>query len=263
MQLVKLSVSDSGIATITLNDPDRRNAMGLEMSNQFRACIRNLELDTSIRSVILTGAGRAFAAGGDLEMLRTKAALDEQTNRERMLDFYHSFLCILKLPVPVIAAVNGHAIGAGLCLAMACDFRVVANSAKLGFTFTRLGLHPGMGASFFVSRTAGATVAIDLLVSGRVFDAAEGNELGLFHNVCEAEDVVKKADDMATAVLDTGPSAVAGLLETLRPEPRELQVALEREANEQAKCFARPEFIEGVESMIEKRKPRFDAKKKS
>ena len=106
-------------------------------------------------------------------MLKNKAALDAETNRQAMLQFYRAFLSILELPVPTIAAVNGHAIGAGFCLALACELRVASADAKLGLTFTRLGLHPGMGATCFLPRIAGFAVANDLLISGRVLEAGE------------------------------------------------------------------------------------------
>ncbi len=205
----------------------------------------------------MCGAGDAFAAGGDLQMLQAKAKLDPDTNYQQMLEFYHSFLCIQTLAVPTIAAVAGHAIGAGLCLAMACDFRIISKQAKLGFTFTKLALHPGMGASLFVPRVAGTGVALDLLVSGRVFSAEEAKQLGLTQRVVERAEVMPAAVELAESLLLTGPAAVAGLLQTLRPSPAELQTALEREAREQSRGYARAEFLEGITATIEKRQPEF------
>ena len=257
MPLVVLEQNELGIATITLNDPDRRNAMGGEMAKQFREVVAKLRTSSTLRSVVLTGAGKAFAAGGDLQMLKAKSELDQETNKQRMLSFYESFLCLQNLSVPTIAAVNGHAIGAGLCIAMACDFRIFALEAKLGFTFTKLALHPGMGASLFVPRVAGHGVAADLLVSGRIFGAAEAGQMGLTQKVVPANEVVTSAIELANELLNSGPKAVAGLLKTLRPSPDELAEALEREASEQAEGYARPEFLEGVTATIEKRPAKF------
>ena len=257
MSLIKLSRDRQGIATLTLNDPERRNAMGVEMAVEFEQAVKQLSQASDLRVLILHGAGDAFSAGGDLNMLKAKAKLDLETNRQQMLEFYHSYLCIHNLEVPIIAAVNGHAIGAGLCLAMACDFRIVASQAKLGFTFTKLALHPGMGASLFVPRVAGMGTALDLLVSGRVFTSAEAQQLGLTQTVVDSDQVLPTALTLAESLLSTGPAAVAGLLQTLRPSPAELQTALEREATEQSRGYARSEFLEGVTATIEKRKPDF------
>lgn len=257
MSFVNVENTGDGIATLILNDPDRRNAMGEDMAAAFRSAIGELSVDSSVRVLIITGAGKAFAAGGDLNMLKAKSQLDAATNRERMLQFYESFLCIQSLRFPTIAAVNGHAIGAGLCVAMACDFRVIASNAKLGFTFTKLALHPGMGASLFVPRIAGMSVAIDLLVSGRLFSPSEALSLRLTQHVVDPQEVISTAQEIAFNIQLTGPQAVAGLLETLRPTSVDLRSALEREAEEQARGYARQEFIEGVTATIEKRPPRF------
>lgn len=257
MTLLRLSCDNQGIATLTLNDPQRRNAMSVQMAAEFKQVIGELLQRTDLRVLILTGAGGAFAAGGDLQMLKAKAKLDAETNCQQMLEFYHSFLCVQQLEVPTIAAVNGHAIGAGMGLAMACDYRIVSKQAKLGFTFTKLALHPGMGTSLFLPRIAGLGTALDLLISGRVFSAEEAKQLGLTQLVVDAVDVVGRAYELAESLLLTAPAAVAGLLETLRPKPAELQAALEREALEQSLGFARAEFLEGVIATIEKRKPRF------
>ena len=161
------------------------------------------------------------------------------------------------MPCPTIAAVNGHAIGAGLCVALACDFRLVAHGAKLGFPFTRLGLHPGMGATHFLPRIIGHDAASDLLVTGRTIMADEATKLGIFREVCEPGDLMNSARRLAESLTATGPTAVAGLLETLRPSPTGLKVALEREAMEQSRNYANPEFLEGITAAIEKRSPNF------
>ena len=193
MSLVDLQLTPRGVATLTLNDPRRRNAMGAEMARSFAQRIGELQSHSGLRSVILTGAGSAFAAGGDLEMLREKAAAAPEANRVAMLEFYDAFLGILKLPVPIIAAINGSAIGAGFCLALACEVRVASTEAKLGLTFTRLGLHPGMGATCLLPRIAGWAVASDLLISGRVVNAAEARTMGLVNDIVAPELLMARA----------------------------------------------------------------------
>lgn len=257
MDRVRLQLSSRGLATLTLNDPQRRNAMGGEMASAFAERIVELQSQTGLRAVIITGAGSAFAAGGDLQMLQQKAALDRETNCTAMLEFYRAFLCMLDLPVPIVAAVNGHAIGAGFCLALACEARVVSTDAKFGLTFTRLGLHPGMGATCFLPRIAGLAVANDLLISGRMFGATEAKSMGLANYVVPPVAVQSKSLEVAESFLTSGPEAVRGLLETLRPSAEQLEAALMREASEQSHNYASQEFLEGVAAAIEKRAPRY------
>lgn len=257
MPLVTLDISSTGVATITLNNPQHRNAMNAEMAETFSATVAKLKKQSGVRSVVLTGSGAAFAAGGDLAMLKEKAKIDPETNAALMLDFYHSFLRMLELPVPLVAAINGHAIGAGFCLALACEARVIAKEAKLGLTFTRLGLHPGMGATCFLPRIAGAATASDLLVSGRVIDAETAYGMGLANRIEPAANVLNRAHEIAASYLHSGPEAVGALLETLRPKPAELEAALVREAAQQSKNYASEEFLEGIMAAIEKRPPVF------
>lgn len=257
MALVRLSESQDGVVTLTLNDPDRRNAMGREMAKAFREHVENVSQRDGLRAVILTGAGSAFAAGGNLEMLKQKATVDAETNRVNMLDFYDDFLSILELPAPTIAAINGHAIGAGFCLALACEFRVLATTAKVGLTFTKLGLHPGMGATLLLPRIVGAAVANDLLISGRLLAATEAVQLGLANELATQEEVLNRASKIATSLIGCGPDSIAGLLQTIRPPRAELQAALEREAAEQARNYASAEFTEGIAAALERRPPVF------
>jgi enoyl-CoA hydratase/carnithine racemase len=230
--------------------------MGLDMAAAFRDSISRLQEQAGLRTVILTGAGPAFSAGGDYEMLREKRRLSPDVNRQAMLDFYNSFLCMLELPVPIIAAINGHAIGAGLCVALACDFRFAAKTAKLGLTFTRLGLHPGMAATLFLPRIVGSAIATSLLVTGRVLTGNEASQLGIVAAV-EVDQVVKEAEEVAQSIMRGGPQAIAGLLATLRPSAAELQEALVREADQQSQNFNSDEYLEGLAAATEKRAPRF------
>jgi enoyl-CoA hydratase len=174
-----------------------------------------------------------------------------------MLAFYNSFLCILDLKVPLIAAINGAAVGAGLCVACACDFRVASDTTKLGFTFVKLGLHPGMGATYFVPRIVGASVATELLLTGRVIDAQEALRLGVVSRVCGADKVMEEARAIATEILSCGPEATGQLLQTMRGDPTYLTQTLDREASCQSVNYASAEFAEGVAAIKEKRSARF------
>ncbi len=262
MSLVEFERSADGVGTITLNDPDNLNAMGEDMAREFTALVERLRPDSSSLScIILTGAGRAFSAGGDLEMLDRKRGLEGEKNRQLMLSFYGSFLGILKLNVPLIAAINGHAIGAGLCVASACDIRIAAEKAKLGFTFTRLGLHPGMGATYFLPRLLGVGTAMELLLTGRIVEAPEAARIGLISKVVSQESVIKEAQAIAAEIGECGPESVRQVLESVRAGAASLSHALEREALCQSINYKSAEFAEGVRAAIEKRKPQFPQSK--
>lgn len=246
------------IGQITLNDPDNLNAMGEEMATEFSALLERLRPESpSLRALVLTGAGRAFSAGGNLEMLESKRALSGEENRLRMLQFYRSFLEIRDLRVPLIAAINGHAVGAGLCLASACDIRIAGDKAKLGFTFTRLGLHPGMGATWFLPKVIGESAAMELLLTGRLIEADEALRLGLVSRIVPVAEVLAEALKVAGEISACGPESVRQVLETVRTGHGSLGAALEREAACQSINYASGEFAEGVRAAIEKRPAKF------
>ena len=166
---------------VTFTDPDRRNAMTAEMGADLAAALAGLTGRDDVRAVVLTGAGSAFSGGGDLALLADKAARakagEDQT--ASMREFYEVFLSVVRAPFPVLAAVNGHAIGAGACVAVACDLAVVAREAKIGFNFVRLGIHPGMGGSWTLPRLVGPQRAAELLYTGRLFTGVEAADYGL------------------------------------------------------------------------------------
>lgn len=258
MALVQFSELAPHIGQLMLNDPANLNAMGEEMAGEFRQLVSGLKSRTgNLRVIVLTGSGRAFSAGGHLEMLEKKTLLSKDENRKRMLDFYGAFLSVLDLGIPVIAALNGAAVGAGLCLATACDIRIACREAKLGFTFVKLGLHPGMGATYFLPRVIGPAFARELLLTGRVISAEAGKEMGLVSCLVEKEQLASKVLEVATEIVSGGPQAVQSLLQSLRGEKSALQQALTREAEMQAESYASAEFKEGIRAAIEKRAPSF------
>ncbi len=233
------------IGTLTLSSPENLNAMDEEMAKAFHAKVNELKSE-DLRVLILTGEGKAFSAGGNLEMLEEKTKLSKEENKKRMLDFYQSFLSVRDLHVPLIAAINGHAIGAGLCLALACDIRVVAKEAKLGLTFTKLGLHPGMGATWFLPQVAGRALASELLLTGRVIKGKEAASHQLSSEIHDAKDVVKRAREIAKEILSCGPQATKQLLESLRNGSASLDDTLTREAERQSDNYASDEFLDRV-----------------
>src|SRR5919108_6283738 len=192
---------DGHIATLTLNVPDKRNAMSAEMTDAFPRAVDQLKSLSDARAVIVTGAGAAFCAGGDLDFLHT-GEREVTALREKMSAFYPSFSCLLDVDVPTIAAVNGPAIGAGLCLALACDLRYAASSARLGAPFVKLGMHPGMAATYLLPNVVGDAHARDLLLTGRIVDAEEALRLGLVSRVLPDEafpdEVLEIAEQIAS-----------------------------------------------------------------
>lgn len=258
MPLVIYDKTADATAKITLNDPDNLNAMGEEMAAEFLALTEKIRPEAKkLRAIILTGAGRAFSAGGNLSMLENKQKISGEENRLLMHQFYNSFLSILSLGVPIVAAINGHAIGAGLCLASACDIRIAAESAKLGFTFVKLGLHPGMGATYSLPRIIGHGAAAELLLTGRIIEAKEGERLGLVSQVVPEKEVLNQALKITQEISECGPEAVRQLTESLRRGSTSLATTLEREALCQSINYRSAEFAEGVRATMEKRKPKF------
>ena len=158
--LVKLHhESDGRVAVITLNNPSKMNALTEPMGDALTGVVTRLQSDPGVRCAVLTGAGRAFSAGGDLDWLMQRHRDTPENNISVMTKFYKRFLVMRQIPVPVIAAINGPAIGAGLCLAVGgADVRVASSGAKLGVTFTKLGLHPGMAATHFLPQPVGPQV---------------------------------------------------------------------------------------------------------
>lgn len=259
MALVELQELKNQSVKIILNDPQNLNAMSESMADEFLALVNKLKTrEGELRAIVLSGAGRAFSAGGDLSMLEAKTQLKAPENKRRMLNFYNSFLSLLGINVPLIAALNGHAVGAGLCLASACDIRICTQDAKLGFSFTKLGLHPGMGATFFLPRLLGDSLAREMLFSGRIIEASEALKIKLVSKIVETSALDAECEKLISEFSVCGPRAVSMLTETLRSyNSLELNNALLREAECQAQSYSSDEFKEGVRAAIEKRKAKF------
>jgi len=256
---------DADIVTVQFNDPDHLNAMTRAMGEAFRDSIAPLAGDDSIRAVVLTGEGRAFSAGGDLDMLRDKAeqgaaapGIAWRGIRDEMSTFYRLFLTIRDVPCPTIAAINGHAIGAGFCVALGCDFRYVAAEAKLGLNFTRLGVHPGMGATWTLPRLVGPALAAELLYTSRTIGGEEAARIGLANRVLPAGEVLPEALVAAGEIASNAPLAVRATKRALRrSENASIEDQLQFEASEQARNFESADASEGITAIRERRPPKF------
>lgn len=238
---MRLEVED-GVARITLNNPSKMNALSCEMGEQFEALVHRLshsDAAKEIHAAVVTGAGAAFSAGGDLQFLEDRHNDSPSRNAPIMRRFYERFLSVRRLPFPVVAAINGPAIGAGMCFALACDLRVAALDTKLGFTFVGLGLHPGMGCTHYLPGIVGEQQAARLLLTGEVVSGARALELGLVADAVPKDDVQRTALDFALRMARNGPVAVRTCVRTLRMnQDRGLDQALWREAEAQADCYA-------------------------
>ena len=256
---------DGDVATLTFNDPERRNAMTRAMGEAFAREIALLAQADDLRALILTGAGRAFSAGGDLAMIEERAAegaaepgIARRSVRVTMRAFYELFLSVRDLACPSIAAINGHAIGAGLCVALACDLRIASSDAKLGLNFTKLGLHPGMGATWTLPRIVGTAQAAELLYTSRLFDADEAQRMGLVSRTLASDEVLPAARRLAAEIGACAPIAVAGVKRALERSPEAtLQDQLGFEASEQGICFETRDVREGLAAVRERREPKF------
>jgi enoyl-CoA hydratase/carnithine racemase len=259
MRLEQVEVSvEAGVAELVLDRPATRNAMTEPMGQDIRAAVDSLRAREDLRVVIVRGAGGVFSAGGDLSFIEECAAAGAFANRCRMEDFYRLFLSVRALRVPTIAAVGGPAIGAGACFALACDLRVAAADARFGFTFVKLGLHPGMGATYFLPRVVGPAAAADLLLTGRTVDAQEAARLGLVSRVVPPDRLLDEARALAAEIAAGAPIATAQTALTLRGSlERTLDEALAREAHAQSIDYGTADVAEGVAAIRERRPPRF------
>jgi len=263
-----LTERDGDVVTLTFNDPDRRNAMTQAMGEAFAASVAQLARDESVRALILTGAGRAFSAGGDMGMIQARAdegaaepGIARRAIRDTMRSFYKLFLSVRDVPCPTIAALNGAAVGAGLCVALACDVRIANERARLGLNFTALGLHPGMGATFTLPRLVGPAHAAELLFASRIVEGEEAARIGMVNRALPAEEVLPAARALGDEFAATAPLANRGLKQALfRSLDATLEDQLSFEASEQALCFESEDVREGLAAAREKRKPSFQGR---
>ena len=253
---VELSLADH-VATLTLTDVARKNAMSPELGDALQARVAELKGRNDVRVVVLTGAAGAFSAGGDLAMLSQLRTLPFEDARKHMLSFYGRYLSVLELEVPVIAAIEGPAIGAGLCVALACDLVIAGEDSKLALNFVQLGLHPGMGATYLVARKAGAQRAAELLFTGRRFDGREALKLGLVLETAATGQVLSRAQALAAQIASGAPLALRALKTVLSVDREALQTALEHEARAQAESYGSQDLGEGLLAAAERRAPRF------
>ncbi|RYB92926.1 enoyl-CoA hydratase/isomerase family protein [Nocardioides oleivorans] len=250
-----------GVVLLTLDNPDMRNAMSDEMTASWSAAIDELADDTSVRAVVVTGEGSAFCSGGNTSWIASEPDASVDHLRRRMLPFYRAWLSIRRLEVPTIAAVNGPAIGAGLCLALACDIRHAASGARLGMPFNRLGMHAGMAGTWLLPNVVGPALARDLLLTGRVVEADEALRLGLVSRVLEPDTFLDQVLETAAGIAATAPIAARLTKVALADGGHaDFESALQWEALAQPMTLATADLQEGIRAAKEKRAPHFEGR---
>jgi 2-(1,2-epoxy-1,2-dihydrophenyl)acetyl-CoA isomerase len=240
-------LSEGRVATVTINRSERRNSLTVAATKAIADSLRTVA--SSSRVAIITGAGTAFCAGGDFdELKRFSAAQGEQSGEGLYTGFQQMIRTIREVEIPVIAAVNGPAMGAGMDLALACDLRVASTDAKLGQVWARLGIIPGTGGAFWTTLLAGAARASHLLLTGEVIDAKTALDWGLVNEVVDAPALMERANEMAETIAANPREGIAAnkraLNEVIRPI---YEAALEHAAEVQPKLFAGEEFRAALE----------------
>src|SRR5258706_5645393 len=228
------------IATITLNRPDKLNAFSGTMREDLLDALRNAERDAACRVIVITGAGRAFCAGGDVDTMSGLQRDGDLAAFRKLLDAGGNVvLQIASMEKPVIASINGIAAGAGCNLALACDYRIASDAAKLGETFVKIGLHPDWGGTWLLPRLVGRSRAAGLLMTGRIVDAAEALAIGMVDRVVPAADLADETAKLAQSIAAAPPIAVAGIKRALAAaEHNDLRAQLDLEAEHQMRAFA-------------------------
>ena len=243
------------IATITLNRAENRNSMTPEVLSGLEQAVSAARDDCEVRCVIVTGRGRSFCAGADFKS-RVAGVGEEPyvAPHERSYGTYEPFLSLLDLEVPTIAAMQGHAIGGGLGLAVVCDLRVASSASRYGANFVRLGLHPGMATTYLLPRLMGVPRAVEFLLTGRIVDGREAAEAGLVHYAVESDEVLARAGELASEIASAAPVAVRwtkrSIYQGLGWDPRE---AARQEAHLQSRTLETEDFREGVAALLKKR----------
>ncbi|KKM10099.1 hypothetical protein SY88_15785 [Clostridiales bacterium PH28_bin88] len=263
MELEKVKVDVQGpVAWLVLNEPETLNALSVQVRNDLDRALDLVTREPGIRVAVIKGAGRAFCAGGDLRAMGQEN-VDVAHWRNRILTGINVIIQkIVGMEKPVLAAVHGFAVGAGCCLAMACDLIIAEESARFGVSFNRVGLIPDGGGTFFLPRLVGLPKAKELVFTGRVITAGEAERIGLVNRVVPDGQLAGEAEKLALEIA-AGPAAALGMAKKLLNQGAvsDLAGALEREAFAQSHCMALPDHKEGVAAFFAKRPPRFGAGK--
>ena len=250
---------DSGIATITLNRPEKRNAISFELIDDLLRGLKEVETSDTL-VLILTGAGKAFSSGMDLDNLKQLIGRTPEQNLKDSETMVRLFRSLYEFPKVTIAAVNGAAIAGGTGLALLCDFTLAVPEAKFGYTEVRIGFVPAI-VSTFLLRQVGEKQARDLLLTGRIIAAEEAARMGLVNEVVAPENLMSRALQLAALLMENSPASLRATKKLLNDHARsELDSQIEAAVRENAAVRTTADFREGVTSFLEKRKPVWSGK---
>jgi enoyl-CoA hydratase len=255
---VLVSEAAPGVALVTLNRPQAANAMNTAMGEALLRAWTDLAADASLRAVVMTGEGKAFCAGADL---KERHGMSDAAWGEQHVMFEAMVRAQLALPVPIIAAVNGAAMGGGCEMVLGCDFAWASPAARFGLPEARLGFIPGLGGPALLVRAVGERAAIELLTTGRYIDADEALSMGLLNRICAAGALVAEAVALASQIAANAPLAVRALKRLVRTGAAlALDQAMEMELAEYNRLFRTADRREGVASFNERRAPQFSGR---
>jgi len=259
---VLVETREGSVLTLRLNRPERLNALDPELGQALAASVERAASDPSVRAVILTGAGRAFCAGGDLGAIRALRDAGRTRELEPLLRAGTKLILTLRtMEKPVIAAVNGPAAGAGMNVALACDYRIASEQATFGQNFAKVGLFPDYGGTYLLPRLAGESRAAWMFFTGDMISAQEAMRIGVVDRVVAPERVMPEACELAAQFAASPPMVVGAVKRVLfGPEKAKLERALELEAEQQMRCFGSEDCTEGIRAFFEKRAPKFQGK---
>ena len=250
---------DGGVATVTLNRPDKRNAISFHLVDELMAALDEIERSPS-HVIILTGAGKAFCAGMDLDELKGLLGKTHDDNVKDTARMARIFRRLYEFPKPTIAAVNGAAIAGGTGLATMCDFTLAVPEAKFGYTEVKIGFVPAIVSSILVWQV-GHKIARDLLMTARLFDAAEAHRYGLVNEVVAPERLRERAHELASQLLENSPSSVRATKKLINGFiASQLDQQIRDAIEDNARIRTTGDFREGITSFLEKRKPRWVSK---
>ncbi len=257
-----LETQHGAITTLTLNRPDRLNALNNDLSSALNDALARIANDSSTHVVILTGAGRAFCAGGDLSAIGKGREREDAAELAPLLrSGMQAVLKMRTMPQPVIAAVNGPAAGAGMNLALAADIRIAAEDAVFGQNFAKVGLFPDYGGTYFLPQLVGPSIAAELFYLGDMIDAKTAHRLGIVNHVVPPDKLEAEAHALAHKIASGPQVAIRAVKQAIFARDKQALVeALETEVEHQLKCFHSHDCQEGIRAFLEKRAPKFQGR---